>query len=200
MSVLMSSNPPLSAPCWWLEPTTPPGAPSRPRRSEQRQRSPSGPGRYRSTIACSSAAIPGTSTGSAATRITRLKTSPLEAVVGSVPLRSRKTAQASQPSRLLPSTSAWSFTSECSKAAAFDQISGYASSPNADARGRATAALSRPRSRTGGGSPRRAVASSRRSPTQHQRSVSRGDRRGPEARGTAWPRASPSSRAGRVEG
>ncbi|MDZ7675673.1 MAG: MMPL family transporter [Acidimicrobiales bacterium] len=46
------------------------------------------------------------SIGSAATCMTRSNTSLFSAVVGSTPLTSRKTAQASQPRRLLPSTRA----------------------------------------------------------------------------------------------
>lgn len=104
-------------------------------------------------------AIAATGSCPAATPMTRSYTSSLEAVVASTPLRRRNTAVASQPRRLLPSTRGWFLTSDWSRAAALLQMSAYASCPKALAAGRAAADPSNPRSRIGGGSPSRRLAS-----------------------------------------
>src|SRR5690606_27261458 len=87
-------------------------------------------------------------------------------------------------------TRGWFLTTEWSSAAALVHRSGYASSPKADACGRAAAAASSPRSRTGGGSPRRATASVTRSSTSRYLVASVTDR------GARWRRRVQSGRAG----
>ena len=69
----------------------------------------------------------------------------------STPFFAQKTYIASHASRLLASSKGWIHASECSSAAAFVIRSGYASCPSTLARGRWTAASSRPMSRTSTG-------------------------------------------------